>query len=298
MILGVDLGGHSFALGFVRDETILSQRECETPRPRTPEAVSSALRERIDEMASGLKVDGIGIGVPGMLDLDREKVLRSPNFPGWEGLPLRSLLEKSLGIPVRMENDANCATLGEGSMGSARGLENYVVLTIGTGIGGGVVVGGKLLRGGHGMAGEPGHLVIGGTRPCGCGGLGHLETVAGADGIERRAQELGLEPDLKRLWERREDSRAQALWGEVLEALGSSVASLVHVLDPEAVILGGGLGPAPGFIEALEPIVKRRLGEPYRSFLDLRPASLGKAAAVIGAASLFPPSLHGTGMLK
>lgn len=287
MILGVDLGGHSFALGFVSEETVLSQREFETPRPRTPEAVSAALKERIDEMASGIKVHGIGIGVPGMLDLDREKVLRSPNFAGWEGLPLRSLLEKSLGIPVRMENDANCTALGEGAMGAARGLENYIVLTLGTGVGGGVVVGGNLLRGGHGMAGELGHIVIGGGRTCGCEGVGHLETVAGADGIEARATELGLEPDLKRLWERRDDFRIRPIWDEVLGALGSAVASLVHVLDPEAVILGGGLGPAEGFAEALDPVVKRYLGEPYRTFLELRPAKLGKAAAVIGAASLF-----------
>ncbi len=287
MILGVDLGGHSFALGFVRDDSVLSLREYETPRSRTAEAVSAALRERIDEMASGIRVDGIGIGVPGMLDREREKVLRSPNFAGWEGLPLRILLEKSIGIPVRMENDANCTAIGEGLLGAARGLEHYVVLTLGTGIGGGVVVGGKLLRGGHGMAGEPGHLVIGGSKPCGCGGLGHLETVAGADGIERRAKEAGFEPDLKALWEQREDPRLEPIWKDVLEALGASVASLVHVLDPEAVVLGGGLGPARGFLETLEPIVKRHLGEPYRSSLDLRVAKLGKAAAVIGAASLF-----------
>ncbi len=287
MILGVDLGGHSFALGFAREGEVLSQREYETPRPRTPEAVSAALKERIDEMASGIKVHGIGIGVPGMLDLEREKVLRSPNFPGWEQLPLRMLLEKSLGIPVRMENDANCTALGEGVAGAARGLADYVVLTLGTGVGGGVVIGGRLLRGGHGMAGEPGHIVIGGRRTCGCDGTGHLETVAGADGIEARAVELGLEPNLKSLWDQREDFRIRPLWDEVLEALASAVASLVHVLDPEALILGGGLGPAPGLIEALEPRVKRYLGEPYRTTLDLRPALLGKAAAVIGAASLF-----------
>jgi glucokinase len=290
MILGVDLGGHSFALGFVREGTILSQKEYETPRPRTPEAVSAALRERIDEMASGIKVDGIGIGVPGMLDLQRETVMRSPNFEGWEGLPLRSLLEKALGIPVKMENDANCATLGEGALGAAKGLSDYVVLTLGTGVGGGIVTGGRLLHGGHGMAGELGHLVIGGARPCGCRGMGHLETVAGADGIESRARELGLEPDVRELWLRRDDFRIRPLWEEVLQALGSAVASLVHVIDPEAVILGGGLGPAPGFIEALEPVVKRYLGEPYRDSLDLRPSMLGKSAAVIGAASLFTPA--------
>jgi glucokinase len=289
MILGVDLGGHSFALGFVRDGSVLSLREYETPRSRTAEAVSAALRERIDEMASGIRVDGIGIGVPGMLDLEREKVLRSPNFPGWEGLPLRYLLEKSLGIPVRMENDANCTAIGEGLLGAACGLKHYIVLTLGTGIGGGIVIGGRLLRGGHGMAGEPGHLVIGGMNPCGCGGLGHLETVAGADGIERRAKEAGIKPDLKSLWEQREDPRVEPIWRDALEALGASVASLVHILDPEAVVLGGGLGPAAGFVEALEPIVKRHLGDPYRSLLDLRIARLGKAAAVIGAASLFLP---------
>jgi glucokinase len=290
MILGVDLGGHSFALGFVRDGAVLSLREFETPRSRTPEAVSAALKERIDEMGSGIKVHGIGIGVPGMLDFEREKVLRSPNFAGWEGLPLRSLLEKSLGIPVRMENDANCTALGEGAMGAASGLENFIVLTLGTGVGGGVVIGGKLVRGGHGMAGELGHIVIGGRRVCGCEGKGHLETVAGADGIEARALELGLEPDLKQLWARRDDYRIRPLWDEVLEALGSAVASLVHILDPEAVILGGGLGPAEAFVETLEPVVKRVLGEPYRTFLELRPAKLGKSAAVIGAASLFSPA--------
>lgn len=287
MILGVDLGGHSFALGFVREGSVLSLREYPTPRSRSHEAVSSALKGKIEEMASGIKVHGIGIGVPGMLDRERETILRSPNFPGWEGLPLRSLLEKALGIPVQMENDANCTALGEGALGSAQGLKDYVVLTLGTGVGGGIVVGGRLVRGGHGMAGELGHIVTGGNLPCGCGGTGHLETLAGADGIEAKAAALGLEPDLKRLWEQRESSGAGEVWQAALEALGRSVASLVHTLDPEAVILGGGLGPAEGFIAALEPIVRRYLGEPYRFCLDLRPASLGKAAAVIGAAGLF-----------
>lgn len=245
--------------------------------------------EQIASMAEKLGSDAklpVGVGIPGVLDKEREVTLLLPNFTGWNGLPVRSTLSTILGRPVKIENDANCYALGEGWGGAARGMTDYVLLTLGTGIGGGIVIGGEILKGFHGMAAEPGHIVTGTTEPCGCTSRGHMEAVSGADALEHQAKGMGLEPDLKRLWIRRHEEAVSPLWTRWLDHLSRGIASIIQLLDPQAVILGGGLSQGEGLIDALRPNVISYLAPPYREYLDLRTSTLGSDAPIIGAAAL------------
>ncbi len=282
--IGVDLGGHNIVAALVEDGHIL-ERISEPTSGREPRMAIEQIASMAKKLGSDAKLP-VGVGIPGVLDKDREVTLLLPNFTGWDGLPVRSTLSTILGRPVKIENDANCYALGEGWDGAARGMTDYVLLTLGTGIGGGIVISGKILKGFHGMAAEPGHIVTGTTEPCGCTSHGHMEAVGGADALERQAKDMGLEPDLKGLWVRRHEEAISPLWTRWLDHLGRGIASIIQLLDPQAIILGGGLSQGEGFIDALRPNVISYLAPPYRGYLDLRTSTLGPDAPVIGAAAL------------
>ena len=282
--VGVDLGGHKIAAALVEDGHIL-RRISEPTSGREPDGILS----QIAVMAKSLGACAdcpVGVGIPGVLDAARETALLLPNFSGWNGLPLRKMLSSKIGLPVAMENDANCHALGEGWGGAAVGMDDFLLLALGTGIGGAIVIGGRILKGFHGMAGEPGHLVVGSGEPYGCGSHGHLEGISGADALERQAAAMGLQPDLKYLWTRRTDPAVAPLWDRGLDHLAKGIASAVHLLDPQAVILGGGLSRGEDFLAVLRPRVLDYLAAPFRKTLDLRLSLLGNDAATIGAAAL------------
>jgi glucokinase len=231
----------------------------------------------------------VGICVPGAIDAERERAMMIPNFAGWNGLPIRQMFEDAIGNPTVLENDANAYALGEGLAGAARGSRDYVVLTLGTGIGGGIVTDGRLLTGFHGMGGELGHMVLGHDEPCGpgCLGLGHFEALCGADALERRAREMGLGavPALKDLWLRKDDPAVWPLWDFALDNLARGIASLVHIFDPELMIVGGGLRNGAGFMEALEGRIPRYLGASFKLTLKIRSSVLGTDAPLFGGAA-------------
>lgn len=282
---GVDLGGHRITAALVEKGRSLS-RISEATSAREPDKVLAQIASMVKSLGAGTGTP-VGVGIPGILDYKRETALSLPNFRGWDGLPVRKKLASLLNSPVVLENDANCYALGEGAPGGAAAeLDHYLLFTLGTGVGGAVVLGGRLLRGAHGMAGEPGHMVVGEGEPCGCGSHGHLEAITGADALERRAAVLGLQPDMKYLWTRRRDPAVAPLWDRALEHLAKGIASAVHLLDPRAVVLGGGLSRGEGFLEALRPRVVEYLAPPFRKILDLRLSRLGDDAPVIGAAMM------------
>jgi glucokinase len=210
------------------------------------------------------------------------------NFMGWNGLPLRRMFEDAIGGCVAIENDASAYALGEGIAGAAKGMTDYILLTLGTGIGGGIVAGGRLLTGAHGMAGELGHMVLGHDEPCGpsCQGLGHFEALCGADALERKAREMGLgkTPVLKDLWMTRDDPIVASLWDTALNDIARGIATLVHIFDPQAVVVGGGLRKGAGFMELLESRIFRYLGEPFKQTMNLRSSTLDTDAPILGAA--------------
>ena len=282
--IGVDLGGHKIMAALVEDGRIV-ERLSEPTTGREPSVVLGQIATMVALLGASQDCP-VGVGIPGVLDVTREVALLLPNFTGWNGLPIRKMLSSKIGRPVEIENDANCYALGEGWGGAAIGMTDYILLTLGTGIGGGIVVGGRLLKGFHGMAGEPGHLVVGSGEPCGCSSHGHLEGISGADALERTARSMGLQPDMKYLWTRRTDPSVAPLWDRGLDHLAKGIASAIHLFDPQAVILGGGLSRGEGFIDVMKPRVLDYLAPPYRKTLDLRLNKLGNDAPAIGAAAL------------
>ena len=286
--IGVDLGGHKIAAGLVRNGTIETRVEEQTDQTRGPGPVITQIARIATYLGARADVP-VGVCVPGSIDAKRERVMMMPNFAGWNGLPIRQMLEEATGARVAIENDANGYALGEGLAGAAVGINDYIVLTLGTGIGGGVVSGGRLLTGAHGMAGEFGHIVLGRDEPCGpgCLGFGHFEALCGADALENQAKGMGLgsSPVLKELWLRKNDPAVSPLWDSALDNIARGIASLVHIFDPELVIIGGGLRKGEGFMELLEAKIPRYLGEPFKQTFKIRSSELDTDAPIFGAAA-------------
>jgi glucokinase len=251
------------------------------------------MADAVESLSSGGNGDiSVGIAVPGMLDAKRRHSFRLSNFPHeWDGLDLPKtfgdiLLERGIPARIYIENDANCYALGEWNAGEAIGVSDFVTFTMGTGIGCGIITGGRLLTGAHGMAAEGGHLVMGGDVPCGCGGRGHVETLAAADGTGLRAAAKGLPADFCELWAMRGNADADEVLGATLDAMACAIASVYHLLDPEMVIIGGGMSLAEGIREALYDRTVPYLSAPLKDLLDLRISKLGSEAPLYGAAGI------------
>ena len=298
MKIGVGLGGHTILAARVHEaERGLAPRMGRavtrmTPHGRGISDVIAAVGGVIADLASDGGVSAVGVAVPGMVDLGRRRARRLPNFPlEWDDADVSDALSlelesHGLDLPIMIENDANCAALGEGSAGEAVGMRDFVVLTMGTGIGCGIVAGGRLVTGAHGMAAEAGHVVIGGEGPCGCGGVGHAETIAAADGVAKRAVSAGLPGEFKDLWKLRGEASADEVIDAMIDAMARTIATISHILDPEAIIIGGGMSRAPGLAEAMRGRAVRYLSRPFKGILDVRASKLGNDAAIYGAAEI------------
>jgi glucokinase len=281
--------------------------ECRVPTPVGETAVLDALAAAARAVFGGVDVLGVGVGVPGLVD--RAGVLRfAPNLPGVEDLAIKAELEARLGVPVRVDNDATCAAWGERQVGAAQGYDDVVLVTLGTGIGGGIVAGGTLVRGANGFAGEIGHMVVdphGPPCPCGqrgCwerfasgGGLGRLGQLAAADGRAGRVLELAgghaakVHGEHVTLAAAEGDAEGQAVLAELGWWVALGLVNLTNVFDPQAFVLGGGLVEAGELL--LGPVrasFSTLLSNgAYRPPIAIVPAALGEHAGAIGAASLF-----------
>ncbi len=282
--LGLDLGGTKIAAGLLVGGRILGYRERPTPK-EGGEAVAGALAALAREVIAGREVVAVGVGTPGPLDFDRGVVRFAPNIPGLENFPLKARLEAELGLPVVVENDANAAALAEHHLGAARGAGSSLYLTVSTGIGGGVIVDGRVLRGAFGQGGEVGHLVVDPEGPlCGCGNRGCLEALASGRALERdAAYAFGRKVSVPELFAS-EDPRARALVFGSARSVGLALASLQRILDPEVIVLGGGvaLGGGAPYLNA----VRRTYREAMRNWREapVRRARLGRRTGVAGAA--------------
>lgn len=284
--IGIDIGGHYIKAALIEEYKFLRRWEEPTSEGRTIEGVTEQLKRIAGELEPPGYTLSVGIGMPGFLDLQREHLVLSPNFSDWNGLPLKTLLEDRLKRKVMIENDANCYALGEQLAGLAKGLKDFVVLTLGTGIGGGIVVDGRLLKGAHGFAGEPGHMALGETELCGCGCYGHLEAISGTDAMERKAGQIGLPEDMKILWARKDEPAIAEIIMPSLQTMAKAIASITHLFDPEMIILGGGFSRAEGLLSILEPMALKYLAPHFRDIFNLKISLLGNDAAMLGAASL------------
>lgn len=303
--VGVDVGGTKCLAVALEAGRIVG--EVRVPTPPGESDVLAAIVGAATTVAGDSKVLGVGVGVPGLVD--RAGVLRfAPNLPGVVDLDIKAELEARLGLPVKVDNDATCAAWGERQVGAAQGYDDVVLVTLGTGIGGGIVAGGRLLRGANGFAGEIGHMVIERDgSPCPCGQRGCWERYASGGGLGRLGQRAAAEGRARRVLARaggnaedvrgehvtvvaaEGDAEAQAVLGELGWWVALGLANLANVLDPEAFVLGGGLVEAGELL--LAPVraafADLLTGAAYRPPVHIVPATLGEHAGAIGAACLF-----------
>jgi glucokinase len=220
-------------------------------------------------------------------------VVKSPNFPDWNNLPLKKELEAALGLPVSIENDANAAALGEQWRGAGRGIASMILLTLGTGVGGGIVLDGRIWPGADGMAGEIGHMtIIPDGRRCGCGNTGCLEMYASSRGIVMTYQERSSRPAAVTSEEiyraaRNGDMLAVDVMKGMGRLLGIGIANLVNIFNPEMIVIGGGVKDAwPLFMEAAREEIRKRAFEYPAARTQIVPSVLGDDAGMIGAAAV------------
>lgn len=311
-VIGVDLGGTNMRVAVVdRKGNILFKHQEATHASNGRAKVVARLIELVREVISrhrsaGLGIAGVGVGVPGVISSERGMVVRSPNFPDWNDFGFRAELETALSLPVFIDNDANAAALGEQWLGAGRGIKSMILITLGTGVGGGIVLDGKIWRGADGMAGEIGHItIIPEGRQCSCGNTGCLEMYASARGIVQSYLEgldrASIQSDDRRRAFTSEDIYLAARGGDVLaknvmegmgRCLGIGIASLINIFNPEMIVIGGGVKDAWSlFIEPLTSEVMRRAFEVPARRAAVLPAGLGGDAGIVGAAAVAMQSM-------
>jgi len=308
-ILGIDIGGTKLAAGVAtREGRLLTEARLSSGVADGPDAVIGRVVEMsraiVDEAGVGVEgVERIGIACGGPLDPWRGVVLNALNNPGWVDIPLTDRVARSLGRPAYLDNDANAAALGEHRFGVGRGVANMVYLTISTGVGGGVIVDGRLLRGENGNAAELGHLTVDAHgRRCQCGSVGCLEAYASGTNIAVRTREALATGESSRLREvppadltaaevsaavEAGDALATRIWDETMTLLGAGIASMIHAFNPSLFVLGGGVTNAGDLL--LEP-VRRAVAErtmPWlRDVVRIVPAQLGERTGILGAVAV------------
>ncbi len=287
-VIGVDLGGTKILSGVVgRDGAVAAHREHATP-VESPDALLDGLEKAVRELLDE-SVAAVGFGIPSQIDQRAGTALGSVNIP-LAAVPFRDLMHERLGVPVAIDNDGNAAAIAEWQAGAARGASDVVMLTLGTGVGGGLILDGKPYRGSIGAAAELGHMVIvHDGEPCACGGHGHVESyVSGkaADAAARAA--FGPAADAHRLVRLANEGNRQAidLLDEMGRKLGSVIAGLVSAFNPEVIVIGGGFGAAAGelLLAHAREVARREVLESMRDTYRVVRAELGTNAGMIGAA--------------
>lgn len=316
-IIGVDLGGTNIAAGAMledgsreiamRSEPTLADRGAESVVERIAMTIETVIAETIAETgASRDDFLGVGIGAPGPLDREKGLVIIAPNL-GWRDFPLRDRIASLVGLRASLDNDANCATYGEWWRGAAQGGRNVVGLTIGTGIGGGLILGGQLYHGASDVAGEVGHTTIDSTgRRCKCGNYGCLEAYASGPAIAERAREA-LESEEESILPRMVGGRLEEITAQTVYAaahqgdavarevvrdtarfLGAGVANLLNIFNPDVVVIAGGVTQAGELLfEPLRAEVRRRAFKPAVEACHIVAGSLAGTAGVVGAVATF-----------
>ncbi len=306
----VDIGGTKTLVALVSVEgTILARRLMLTEAERGVDdllrRIVDALSELAEECAISLEVvHRLGCSVPGPLDREQGVVRFSPNL-GWREVPLVALLQEQVSMLVEIEDDAHCAALGEAWMGAARGLEHVAYVTISTGVGGGIIIGGQLYRGAHGYAGEIGHITLEADGPpCACGNRGCFEALASGTAIAQRARQAMLRENhificvpkesFEKLSARHVVQAAAQGDNIAIQTLqicgryaGTGLAAVASAFDPQALIVGGGVATPGGiYWQAAQEAFAARVLQPLGEVITPVPAALGDASALYGAASL------------
>ncbi len=304
----LDIGGTKVLAGIVDDSgALVARRRINTQASRGAADIVARAASLLRELAreSGIAADrltGIGCSVPGPLDSERGVVIFSPNL-AWRDVPLAAMLSAELGVPVKIEDDARCAALGEARRGGARGAQNAVYVTISTGIGAGIIVNGRIYRGSHGCAGEVGHITLDAAGPpCSCGNVGCFESLASGSAIAARARQAVLHGDDTLLARFRDEPltsehvidaahRGDGVALRILETaamyIGIGLAAVAAAYDPEVIVLGGGvIHPDGMLLRRAREVFQARVIPPLGLLVRVVPAELGDESALWGAAAL------------
>ena len=308
LAIGVDIGGTKVAGGVVDEQGRVIDRTRRFTPSTDVAATEAIIAEVVAELAGRNKIDAVGIGAAGWIATDRATVLFAPHL-AWRNEPLRDALAQAIGLPVVVENDANAAAWAEYRFGAARDAEVVVMVTLGTGIGGGLVVGGALYRGAHGVGCEYGHMsIVADGRRCACGNRGCWEMYASGTALAFDARELAAvapvaahrllelaEGDPERLTgllvtqaARENDPAALEIYTAMGRWLGRGLADLAAVLDPSVFVIGGGVSEAGDLLlrPAQETFAETLTGRGFRPVAEVRLAELGPEAGLVGAADL------------
>jgi glucokinase len=308
--IGVDVGGTKIAAGVVTREGE-SLNEVRYPSAGPRERLLSTIARAVNEVKNGFEVGGTCLAVPGTVSTAENKIIDAPNLHEIEGVPLKDELEERTGLSTTVENDANAAAWGEYRFGAGSEATHLVFITLGTGVGGGVISHGVLLRGAQGAGGELGHITIQATGPrCGCGNHGCLEALASGTAIARHAREVASEKPDSALGElaiermvlgedvaelaREGDEAARSVLDDTGTWLGIGLAAYVNIFNPEVIAVGGGAARAGDLIlDAARREVRLRAMSPGRDLVEIKEATLGADSGVLGAAALARNSSSG-----
>lgn len=307
--IGVDLGGTNIKLGIVSSNgKILSKTSFKTEADGGPDQIIANIKTGIHELLikSKHKVKGIGIGCPGIINVKKGTVENPPNLPGWKKVKLGTIIQKEFGINVSIENDANAAAIGEMIFGEGKKISSFIMVTLGTGVGGGIVFNGKIFRGEFGAAGEIGHITIDRNGPkCNCGSTGCIEAYVGNQYLRDRVRQELPDNPASVIWELINNDPANVSPRIIQEAaesgdkyavsvinnmgiqLGTALASLSNVLDISTFIIGGGVaGFGTPLFNSIRSTAAARVLTPLRSRVKVLPAKLKNDAGIKGASAL------------
>ncbi len=310
LVVGVDLGGTKIYTALAKNNgRILSETIIPTQATKGKEHVLNLIKESILQTAKEKlkQVKKIGIAAPGPIILADGTVSHAPNLPGWENVPLKKIIEKEFQIPVILENDGNAAALAEGCFGAAKNKKNYIYITVSTGIGGGIVIDGKILHGKNGTAGEFGHMLLSPNGfKCACGNIGDLEAQASGTALKKYA--LARLAEIKTsslIWKlcgenpknitaeliagaaKQKDKISNEIIDQAILFLSMGIINLVNIFSPEMIIIGGGLSNmGERLIHPLSRIVKKCALSANAKGLIIVKSKLGNQTGVLGAISL------------
>jgi len=309
--IGVDIGGTNVKIALVDEKGVIAYSNSVPTRAEmgyeyTIQNIINTIKDSLKESNNDISnIGGIGFGLPGQIDSVNGIVRLLPNIPGWVEVPLAKIVKDEFNVPVKLDNDVRVATLGELNFGAGKGCQNLICLTVGTGVGSGIVLNGQLVRGASMTAGEIGHVVVerNNGEICGCGATGCLEAYASGPSVVKMAKDYiagGKSTKFKEIAAGNEitpfmvyeaakqgDAVAKRIFTIVGEYLGVALVSVVNLLNPEKIIVGGGVGQAGDLI--LDPIreaIKKRCIPTSAAAVEIVPAQLGESAGVVGASLL------------
>jgi glucokinase len=296
VVIGIDVGGTNIKFGIVDPAgKIIARLSIATETYlHNKKALMNALVSHVQHMLADHDLDksrirGIGIGLPGLVDPCKGIVKFLPNIPGWKNVPLKSILQEQSGIPVYLENDVNMITLGEWRFGAGKGCANLVCMTLGTGVGGGLVLNNVLYRGEGFVAGEVGHMPINEEGPpCNCGGRACFERYVGNRYLQQRAAQIFDNPRITleevSALAKKGDLQAIAFWQEVAVHIGNALTGVVNLLNPKRIVIGGGVTNCPyDLFRVIQHTIKKRAMGVQAAMVKVVKARLGNMAGIMGA---------------